>query len=192
MSDLILDIDVAIQICSDHIPDVDKYLDCRRDVGLRNWLYIGQQSLLFNKLFDLASEKRSQRSEELVREWMDILLEKAPFRLTDYFIPGYWCHVGIWTGSEIELKALGVWEELPKLHEDVVKKYEYSGPDFHTAIRSGHQIIEALRPRVQINTLQHFLNIFYSIKYRMKRSYGRKRKLRSRKRNIRSRKDRAG
>ena len=35
--------------------------------------------------------------------------------------------------------------------------------------------------------IQIFFNIFYSIKYRMKRSYGRKRKLRSRKRNIRSR-----
>lgn len=90
---------------------------------------------------------------------MDILLEKAPFRLTDYFIPGYWCHVGIWVGSETELKALGVWDELPKLHNDAVEKYEYSGPAFQTAIRKGHQIIEALRPGVQINTLQHFLNI---------------------------------
>ena len=109
------------------------------------------------KMNHLSSQSRSKIISQM--QPMDILLEKAPFRLTDYFIPGYWCHVGIWTGSEIELKALGVWEELPKLHEDVVKKYEYSGPDFHTAIRSGHQIIEALRPGVQINTLQHFLNI---------------------------------
>jgi hypothetical protein len=103
--------------------------------------------------------KNEERKITLQMAPMDILLEKAPFRLTDYFIPGYWCHVGIWTGSEAELKALDVWDDLPKLHNDAVEKYGYSGSDFQTAIRTGHQIIEALRPGVQINTFQHFLNI---------------------------------
>jgi hypothetical protein len=92
-------------------------------------------------------------------EPMDILLEKAPFRLTDYFIPGYWCHVGVWAGNENQLKALGVWDSLPKLYDLAVKKYRYSGPNFHVSIRSGHHIIESLRPGVQINTLDNFLNI---------------------------------
>jgi hypothetical protein len=103
--------------------------------------------------------KNEERKITLQMAPMDILLEKAPFRLTDYFIPGYWCHVGIWTGSEAELKALDVWDDLPKLHNDAVEKYGYSGSDFQTAIRTGHQIIEALRPGVQINTFQYFLNI---------------------------------
>jgi len=90
---------------------------------------------------------------------MDILLEKAPFRLTDYFIPGYWCHVGVWAGSENQLKELEVWALLPQLYSEAVNKYEYSGPSFQTSIRSGHHIIESLRPGVQINTLEHFLNI---------------------------------
>lgn len=77
---------------------------------------------------------------------LDILLEKTPFRLTDKFIPGFYGHVAIWAGTEDELKALGIWDN------PVVKPYQ-------EAIRDGHFIIEALRPGVQINTLDHFLNI---------------------------------
>ena len=107
---------------------------------------------------ELISDK--EKSEIIHKmEPMDILLEKAPFRLTDYFIPGYWCHVGVWAGNEDQLKALGVWGSLPQLYNVAVEKYDYNGPSFHTAIRSGHHIIESLRPGVQINTLQNFLNI---------------------------------
>lgn len=90
---------------------------------------------------------------------LDILLEKAPFRLTDHLIPGYWSHVALWSGTELELKQLGIWDELPSLYNEAVAKYHYTGPDFQSAIRSGHMIIEALRPGVQINTFKHFLNI---------------------------------
>ncbi len=77
---------------------------------------------------------------------LDILLEKTPFRLTDQFIPGFYGHVAIWVGSEQELKDIGVWD-----HPSVIP--------YHKDIQSGHFIIEALRPGVQINTLEHFLNI---------------------------------
>lgn len=77
---------------------------------------------------------------------LDILLEKTPFRLTDKFIPGFYGHVAIWAGTEEDLKVLGIW------NDPMVKPYQ-------EAIRSGHFIIEALRPGVQINTLDHFLNI---------------------------------
>ncbi|MFQ6678291.1 MAG: YiiX/YebB-like N1pC/P60 family cysteine hydrolase [Fidelibacterota bacterium] len=90
---------------------------------------------------------------------MDILLEKAPFRLTDHLIPGYWSHVGLWCGNELELRKLGVWDELPAIYDAAKIKYHYSGPSFQELIQTGHLIIEALRPGVQINTLEHFLNI---------------------------------
>jgi len=105
----------------------------------------------------LSDEEKSEITHKM--EPMDILLEKAPFRLTDYFIPGYWCHVGVWAGNENQLKALGVWDSLPKLYDIAVEKYGYTGPNFQNSIRSGRNIIESLRPGVQINTLQNFLNI---------------------------------
>jgi len=86
-----------------------------------------------------AAVKRSLRAG-------DILLEKTPFRLTDKLIPGYWGHVGIWLGTETELRDVGLWEH------PLVKKY-------HAAIRDERLVVEALRPGVQMNTLEHFLNI---------------------------------
>jgi uncharacterized protein YycO len=76
----------------------------------------------------------------------DILLEKTPFRLTDQLIPGYWGHAAIWVGNEQELRELGLWE-----HE-LVKPW-------HSRIRDGHSIIEALRSGVELDPLTHFLNV---------------------------------
>lgn len=76
----------------------------------------------------------------------DILLEKTPFRLTDQFIPGHWGHAAIWVGTEVELKALGIWEH------PIVKAY-------HQKIQQGNSVVEALRSGVQMNALQDFLNI---------------------------------
>jgi hypothetical protein len=90
---------------------------------------------------------------------LDILLEKTPFRLTDKFIPGHYGHVAIWAGTEKELRDLDVWDSLPQLYEAAKTNYSYAGPGFQEAIRDGRHIIEALRPGVQINTMQHFLNI---------------------------------
>ena len=109
------------------------------------------------KLDELPKEKQSEIIANL--QPLDILLEKAPFRLTDHLIPGYWSHVALWSGTDEELSKLGVWDELPAIYNEAKEKYHYSGPDFQEAIRNGHMIIEALRPGVQINTLQHFLNI---------------------------------
>ncbi len=76
----------------------------------------------------------------------DILLDKAPFRLSDSFIPGYWGHVAIWVGSADELRALGIWDH------PVVRKY-------HDKIGKGKSVVEALRAGVQMNSLRHFMNI---------------------------------
>ena len=77
---------------------------------------------------------------------MDILLEKTPFRLTDSFIPGYWGHAAIYIGTEDDLKRLGIWE-----HE-LVQKYV-------DEISDGKLIVEALRSKVQINSLEDFSDI---------------------------------
>lgn len=76
----------------------------------------------------------------------DILLEKTPFRLTDKLIPGYWGHAAVWIGTEAELKELGIWDNpLVTSHRD--------------EIREGRLVVEALRSGVEMNTIQHFLNI---------------------------------
>ncbi len=76
----------------------------------------------------------------------DILLEKTPFRLTDKLIPGYWGHAAVWVGTEAELKELGIW------NHPVVTRYR-------DEIREGRMVVEALRSGVEMNTLQHFLNV---------------------------------
>ncbi len=128
------------------------------------------------KMDELPKEKQSEIIANM--QPLDILLEKAPFRLTDHLIPGYWSHVALWSGTENELRELGVWDELPTIYNEAKEKYHYSGPDFQEAIRNGHMVIEALRPGVQINTLQHFLNIddlgvirFNGLTIENKRSY---------------------
>ena len=95
----------------------------------------------------LLFDKKNQHIE--IRKQLkagDILLEKTPFRLTDSLIPGYWGHAAIWLGSEEELKALGIW------NDDRIRPY-------HTNIREGKQIIEAVRSGVHLSSLNEFLNI---------------------------------
>jgi len=76
----------------------------------------------------------------------DILLEKTPFRLTDKLIPGHWGHAAIYIGTEEELVALGIW------NDSVVVPFQED-------IRAGKLIDEALRDDVQLNTIEHFLNV---------------------------------
>jgi len=77
---------------------------------------------------------------------LDILLDQTPFRLTAKFIPGYFGHVAIWTGTEAELKARGLWDH------PVIKPYQKQ-------IASGHHVIEALRSGVELNKLEDFMDI---------------------------------
>jgi hypothetical protein len=105
---------------------------------------LGLVSFRAGYLTKLSEEERKQM--EATYKPLDIMMEKTPFRLTDQFIPGYYGHVALWIGTEEELKEIGVWDN------PLVQKY-------HEAIRSGRHIIEALRPGVQINSLEHFLNI---------------------------------
>ena len=95
-------------------------------------------------LLQLPAERRAVIVNQL--RPLDVLLEKTPFRLTDKSIPGHYGHVAIWVGNETELRALDLWEN------PLVRPH-------HKHIQAGARIVEALRPGVQINSLDHFLNI---------------------------------
>lgn len=77
---------------------------------------------------------------------LDILLHKTPFRLTDSFIPGYFSHVAIYTGTKQQLLDLGLW------NHPHIKPYQQQ-------IENGATIIEALRPGVSMNSVEGFMNI---------------------------------
>ena len=113
-------------------------------------------SLVFGNTVGLYEERKgllyndggaTQHIREALQP-LDILLEKTPFRLTDRFIPGHFGHVAIWIGNEEELRALGVWD-----HPVVVQYHD------RISSRNGHNIVEALRPGVQLNSLEHFMNV---------------------------------
>jgi hypothetical protein len=99
------------------------------------------------KLISLPEIQKAKLMEKLSKTLkpMDILLEKTPFRLTDKFIPGHWGHVAVWLGTEKQLKSLGLWSQL----DTSMKK----------SILNGEVVLEALRPGVQVNTLEEFLNV---------------------------------
>ena len=82
---------------------------------------------------------------------LDILLEKTPFRLTDWFIPGHFGHVAVWMGTVAELDALGVFAR-PEMQQDPY-------PGYRADIADGRSVLEALRTGVTLNTLDHFLNV---------------------------------
>lgn len=111
-------------------------------------------SMIFGNTLGLVESRKGKlyRSEAVRRELEqelragDILVERTPFRLTDSFIPGYWGHAAIWVGTEDELQALGIWDH------PVVRPFQED-------IRAGRRVVEALRPGVELNPLQHFLNI---------------------------------
>jgi len=111
-------------------------------------------SLLFGNAIGLVETRRGKLHDRpevvpIVRRNLkagDILVEKTPFRLTDSFIPGHWGHAAIWVGGESELRELGIWDH------PVVKPH-------HESVRAGRGVVEALRSGVQMNSIEHFLNV---------------------------------
>lgn len=77
---------------------------------------------------------------------LDLVYEKKTYKLTDYTIPGYWGHVGIWLGTESELKEMGLWEH-PALD------------DFREQIRKGNSIYEVRRWGLNFDNLENFSNL---------------------------------
>ncbi len=111
-------------------------------------------SMIFGNTIGLVESRRGKldRRQDVLQqvhrqlEAGDVLLEKTPFRLTDAFIPGHWGHAAIWIGQEEELQALDLWD-----HPLVVPH--------QTQIRQGKSVVEALRSGVEMNSLEHFMNI---------------------------------
>ncbi|RNC67990.1 MAG: Poxvirus G6 [Desulfuromonadales bacterium] len=118
----------------------------RDGVNLFSMLFGNTVGLVETRKGKLA--RRSDVAKEVSATLMagDILLEKTPFRLTDKLIPGYWGHAAVWIGGEAELKELGIWDH------PVVTRH-------HDEIREGRLVVEALRSGVEMNTLEHFLNV---------------------------------
>ncbi len=116
-------------------------------------------------MLSLSQAKREEIKSKL--KPFDILLEKTPFKLTDKAIPGYYGHVAVYLGTKAQLQAEGLW--------DLLK----SKPEMQKRIEEGNTILEALRyddsvkldiknlkktikgkmQGVQLNSLDHFLNI---------------------------------
>lgn len=115
------------------------------------------QSPRSGQLINISKEKIKELESSL--KPLDILFEKTSYRLTDKLIPGHWGHVAIWVGNEVELKDLGVWEQLDEITSYIRRYHNYRGPSIKTLIRSNHLVLEALRPGVMLNTFQHFLDI---------------------------------
>lgn len=76
----------------------------------------------------------------------DILVEKAPFILTDYMIPGHFGHAALYLGTETQLREMGLWE-----HPSVIP--------YQSQISAGYNIIEAVRSGVRLTSLDHFANV---------------------------------
>jgi hypothetical protein len=123
-------------------------LDTLKSNGLNlfSMVFGNTMGLIQTRKGRLYGDAGTERAIERELRAGDILLEKTPFRLTDKFIPGYWGHVAIWSGTEQELRALGIW------NHPVVKP-------FQEEIRAGNRVIEALRSGVVISPLRQFLDI---------------------------------
>jgi hypothetical protein len=100
------------------------------------------------KLYKNASVYEHLRN---VLQPLDLLLEKTPFRLTDFFIPGHFGHVAIWMGTDAELGTLELWSR-PELGAGAL-------PEFREPIQRGRSVLEALRTGVELNTLDRVLNV---------------------------------
>lgn len=84
----------------------------------------------------------------------DILFDKAPFALTDNFIPGHYTHAAVYIGTKEQLQELGLWNH-PSLKP------------FQKDIEAGKVIAEALRPGTKMSTLSSFQNVDEVAAYRV-------------------------
>ena len=134
LSDLyILSLDSIDELLTDGVNELSKFLG-------------NKAGLVETRKGKLYSDDEVTQKVSLALRAGDILLEKTPFRLTDKLIPGHWGHAAIYIGTSLELQDLGIWD-----HEVVVP--------FQEQILAGKRIDEALRDDVQLNSVEHFLNI---------------------------------
>lgn len=132
---------------------------------------VGKIQTRDGKLKALASNPKVMSAMKKKLKPLDIFFEKTPFRLTDYFIPGFYGHVAIWLGNPEELIDMTVFyegKEIPLLDHPTLLPYLEK-------LSQGKLVLEALRePGVTLNTLEDFLDVddFLVVKPRNIRSEG--------------------
>lgn len=117
---------------------------------------IGKIQTRQGKLKQLTLDPKIMKAMKEKLKPLDIFFEKTPFRLTDYFIPGFYGHVAIWLGRPEELMEMRVQyqgEEIPLLDHPLVLPYLED-------MSQGKLVLEALRrPGVTLNRLEDFLDV---------------------------------
>lgn len=76
----------------------------------------------------------------------DLLMEKKAYKFTDITIPGHWGHVGVYLGTEAQLRELGLWDH-PAIEP------------FKEGILSGKSIFQVRRWGLEFDSLKNFLNL---------------------------------
>jgi hypothetical protein len=76
----------------------------------------------------------------------DLLMEKKAYKFTDLTIPGHWGHIGVYLGSEAQLKELGLWDS-PQIEP------------FKENIRQGKRIFQVRRWGLVFDDLEEFINL---------------------------------
>ncbi len=112
---------------------------------LSKWFGNAVGSIQFRKGKTLGNADIAKKMKAILKPG-DLLLESTPFRATSLFIPGFYGHVAMWVGNEAELVDLQIW------NDPLIAPYQ-------SKIRRGHAILEALRPGVELNPVEHFLDI---------------------------------
>lgn len=94
----------------------------------------------------LYSNKKFLKMYQKKLSPLDLIFEKKSFKITDYTIPGYFGHVGVWLGTKDELMKYGLWE-----------KAELA--PFREQILAGNSIFEMRRWGTTFEKLKLWLNL---------------------------------
>lgn len=92
--------------------------------------------------------KNKEAQAELLKKLrpLDLILEKKAFKLTDYTIPGHWGHIGVWLGTEKQLREINMW------NHPIIEP-------FQEKIRAGYSVYEVRRWGLVWDKLDHWMNI---------------------------------
>ncbi|MCR9203972.1 MAG: YiiX/YebB-like N1pC/P60 family cysteine hydrolase [Halobacteriovoraceae bacterium] len=76
----------------------------------------------------------------------DLLMEKKAYKFTDITIPGHWGHVGIYLGTENQLREMGLWDTAEM-------------KPFQEGISNGKTIFQVRRWGLEFDSLENFSNL---------------------------------
>jgi len=77
MSDLIIDADIAVKLCSGELPDILNLLGQRHEAGLRSWISTADQWQILDRLISIAKENRESNPEKAARMALKNLLARC-------------------------------------------------------------------------------------------------------------------